>query len=81
MSASYPPDLSNLIGREAEGLTLKERLALAGRWIALEIYTPQTLPLKRIEAIGDSAEDCARQLKARGLYPAIFEFTIAATPF
>ena len=42
-----------------------------------EIYTPQTVPLKRIEAIGNSAEECARQLKERGLDPAIFEFTIA----
>ena len=45
-------------------------LALTGNIIALEIYTPETLPLRRIEAIGDSVPECIGQLQARGLIPA-----------
>lgn len=45
-----------------------------GKWIALERYTPKTLPLRIIEALGDSPASCVRQLAARGLKPADFEF-------
>jgi hypothetical protein len=63
-----------VIGRSPERLSLKESLALAGRWMALEIYTPATLPLRRIEALGDSADECIRQLRERGLDPRRFEY-------
>ncbi len=46
-----------------------------GKYIALEIYSPDTLPLRRIEAIGDSLGECIRMLKSRGLDPMHFEFT------
>ena len=67
---------STLIGRAPERLSIDERAALAGRWIALEVYTPATLPLKRIEAIGASVVDCVKQLNERGLDPLIFEFVL-----
>lgn len=67
-------DPSSVIGRSPDRLTLEERAAWAGKFIALEIYTPETLPLRRIEAMGDSAEECIRQLAQRGLDPAMFEF-------
>lgn len=63
------------LGRSPEHLTLKERTALAGQYIALQIYTPETLPLRTIEAIGGSLAECIRMLKERGLNPRIFEFT------
>ncbi len=69
-----------MIGRSPEGLTLKERSALAGKFVALEVYTPAALPLRRIEAIGDSAAGCIRQLRERGLDPAGFEFIRMAPP-
>jgi hypothetical protein len=62
------------IGRSPDQLSLAERRALTGQWIALEIYTPKTLPLRRIEAIGPTFADCVRNLKSRGLDPARFEF-------
>jgi len=62
-------------------LTLEERLALAGKFVALEIYTPETLPLRRIEAIGGSIEECMRTLKARNLDPAHFEFSRLRAPY
>ena len=38
-------DPKQAIGRAPERLTLGERLALTGKFIALEIYTPEALPL------------------------------------
>ena len=43
-----------------------------GKYVALEVYTPEALPLRRIEAIGDSLEECLRMLKGRGLDPLKF---------
>ncbi len=74
-------NLENAIGRSPERLTLEERLAFAGKCIALEIYTPQNLALRRIEAIGDSPVDCIRMLRARGLNPAAFEFSRLPAPY
>ena len=69
------------IGRSPERLSLEERFALAGKYVALEVYTPQAIPLRRIEAIGDSTGECVRGLKARGLDPARFEFTRLTQPY
>jgi hypothetical protein len=60
---------------------LDERLELAGKYVALEVYTPEALPLRRIEAIGDSLEECLRMLQSRGLDPRKFEFTRLAPPY
>jgi hypothetical protein len=73
------PELA--IGRAPERLTLDERRALIGKYVALEIYTPEALPLRRIEAIAGSMQECARQLAARGLDPLRFEFTRLAPPY
>jgi hypothetical protein len=72
-------ELSFLIGRPFDSLSIDERKAAAGCFAALEIYTPQTLPLRRIEAIGASAGECIAQLRARGLDPTRFEF-VRLTP-
>jgi hypothetical protein len=56
-------------------------MALAGKCVAMEIYSPETLPLRRIEAIGDSIDACVRMLKERGLDAGIFEFTRLAWPY
>ncbi|MBK9168220.1 MAG: hypothetical protein IPM24_12240 [Bryobacterales bacterium] len=74
-------DPRRVIGRAPDALSLTERLELTGRTVALEIYTPETLPLRRIEAIGDSAEECTRQLRERGLDPLRFEFVILRSPY
>ena len=65
---------TEFLGRPVDTLTLPERETLAGKWIALELYTPQTLPLRIIEALGESPAACVRQLAARGLKPANYEF-------
>ena len=81
MTASAAKDPKQAIGRSPDRLTLEERLALVGKYVALEIYSPDTLPLRRIEAIGDSPQDCIGQLAGRGLDPLQFEFTRLAPPY
>ena len=74
-------DSEQAIGRAPEQLSLDERVRLIGKYVALEFYSPETLPLRRIEAIGDSLEECVRMLKARGLDPANFEYSRLAPPY
>jgi hypothetical protein len=74
MAAASTIDTKKILGRAPERLTLEEQQALAGKFIALEIYSPETTPLRRIEALGRSVEDCIQQLAARGLDPKNFEF-------
>jgi hypothetical protein len=81
MTLSAAKDPRQALGRNPDRLTLEERFALAGKFIALEVYSPETLPLRRIEAIGDSMEECVRMLQGRGLDPRQFEFTILAWPY
>ena len=75
MAASAVKDPRHAIGRSPDRLTLEERAALTGKFIALEIYSPKTLPLRRIEAIGGSIGECIHVLKERGLDPSHFEYT------
>lgn len=70
-----------IIGREPDRLTIPERRRLAGKWIALELYTPQTLPVRRIAAVGETRRDCIAQLKARGGDPARHEFLVLPQPY
>jgi hypothetical protein len=81
MPVTAASDPKQAIGRAPERLTLGERLALTGKFIALEVYTPETLPLRRIEAIGDTIEDCVRQLTERGHDPMHFEFSRLEPPY
>lgn len=69
-------DFAKVIGRAPERLTLDERRRLVGRWLAFEVYTPQTQPLKRIEAVGENVAACVEQLERRGLDPRAFEFVL-----
>jgi hypothetical protein len=74
-------ELRGLIGRSPEQLTLDEQQAAAGKFAAFEIYTPERTPLRRIEAIGQSIEECVRGLQARGLQPERFEFIRITQPY
>lgn len=71
----------SLVGRPIDGLTLAERLESVGRWVALEIYSPDTLPLRTIHAEGSTAVECAEQLVSKGLDPAKFEFQLLHPPY
>jgi hypothetical protein len=74
-------DPAKAVGRAPERLTLDEAIAFAGRFNPLAVYTPETRPLRRIEAIGETAEDCIRELAARGLNPARHEISRLKPPF
>jgi hypothetical protein len=81
MTANAAKDAGRALGRNPDRLTLTERLALAGKYVALEIYSPDTIPLRRIEAIGDSLAECVRTLRTRGLDPVHFEFHRLGQPY
>lgn len=72
--AATQVDFDQFIGRSWDRLDLAERELLYGSYIARQVYTPKTLPLQRIEAIGDSVETCVAKLQQRGLDPLDFEF-------
>jgi hypothetical protein len=78
---SAAQDPRQAIGRNPDRLTLEERMALAGKFIALEIYSPDTLPLRRIEAVGNSIDECVRMLESRGLDPRQFEYSVLPWPY
>lgn len=75
MATTERPPVDRILGRSPEDLSIEERAAFAASWIALEIYTPQTTPLRRIEAIGAEVAECIAMLRARNLDPAKFEFS------
>ncbi len=81
-----------LIGRAVEDLSLSERWKHTNRWVAFRIYHPPQkvtrdgieyvdVRLRRIEAAGNSLEECLSQLRSRNLDPAEFEFTILKPPY
>ena len=58
MSTLSTPLAEQVLGRSPDQLTLEERRALLGSWIAMEIYSPETTPLRCIEALGSSVQEC-----------------------
>ncbi len=79
--ASAQVDLSKFAGRSWDRLNLEERELLYGSYVAREMYSPKTLPLQRIEALGDSVEACVTMLQQRGLDPLQFEFVRLDPPY
>jgi hypothetical protein len=73
--------LEKYIGQPLESLRLADRWKLTGKWIALEIYTPETTPIRTIQALGDSPKECSDQLSERGLNPAAYEFLPLSQPY
>ena len=84
--------LQTLLGRAVEDLALTERLKYVGTWVAFRIYAPPhkisrdgieyvDVRLRRIEATGESMEECAAQLRHRNLDPADFEFFPLKPPY
>ncbi|MCX6631384.1 MAG: hypothetical protein NTW28_27540 [Candidatus Solibacter sp.] len=81
MTASATQDPSRALGRNPDSLTLEERIALAGKIVAFEVYSPAAFPFRRIEAIGDSLDGCVRMLQQRGLDPRKFEYSPLGPPY
>jgi len=74
-------DPRKLIGLYPERLSVEQLRGLAGYVVALELYTPETVPVRRIEAIGETAEECMAELVARGLDPRHFEYILLKAPY
>jgi len=70
----------SLIGRSPEQLTFAEKRRYSGVWVAFELYSPRTTPLRKIAAAGDSAAACIEQLAAVGLDPRHYEFVLLQPP-
>jgi hypothetical protein len=70
-----------LLGRSPDNLSIQERTALRGQWIAMPVYSPETLPLRRIVAIGRSPADCMQQIAGLGLDPTTFEYTLVSDQY
>ena len=73
-------DLPALVGRSPDQLSFTERRRYAGVWVAYELYSPQTTPLRKIAAAGGSMTECAEQLAARGEDPREYEFVPMQPP-
>jgi hypothetical protein len=74
-------DVSVFAGKSLDGLSLRDRWKLTGSWIATELYSPERLPLRVMEAIGVSAQDCIKQLKQRGLDPTRYHYEAVPEPY
>ncbi len=56
----------DLIGRAPEEILARERAEANGLWVALELYDPVRLPLRKIAAVGRNAREALKALEARG---------------
>jgi non-ribosomal peptide synthetase component F len=74
-------DPRKVVGLCLDRLSVKQAAALSGYMVALELYSPETGPVRRIEAIGETAEECAAELAARGLDPRHFEYVMLKAPY
>jgi hypothetical protein len=74
-------DYKALLGKPVDGFTLADQWRYAGVWVALELYTPQTLPVRLIAAAGASASECIAALRAKGMDPERFEYRPLAQPY
>ena len=62
--------------KNPEQLSLRERRQLAGTWVAMELYSPTNLALRRIVALGQSPSHCRQQLRAIGKDVRQFEYIL-----
>ncbi len=74
-------DPHSVVGRCPEQLTIAEQAEFCGLTIALELYSPETTPLRRIAGIGETVEDCIADLAGRGLDPTHHEFVVLKPPY
>ena len=74
MAAALDPTL--YVDKVLEGLPLKQRAQLTNAWIATQLYSPERLPLRTIEAIGPTLRDCIVDLQRLGHNAALYFFEL-----
>lgn len=72
--------MKEALGHAPEELPLALREALTGKWVALELYDPKRLPLRKIEAVGGNAAECFAALRAAGKEVTHYEVVRLAAP-
>jgi hypothetical protein len=73
--------MNPFVGKSLDGLSLDDRWKLAGYWMATELYSPQRLPLRIMQAIGSDAAECIRQLRTAGADPELYEYMPIPQPY
>ncbi len=74
-------NLEIFAGRSPDRLTLDEREALVGYYMARQIYSPKNLALQRIETVAESVAACVENLKRAGKDPLEYEFVRFNPPY
>lgn len=73
-------DPNRFLHRSPDSFNPSEWRAIHGLWAAYEIYSPQTTPLRRIQALGASPEECMKAVAAQGLDGCNFEYIPLHSP-
>ncbi len=73
-------DTSRFLNRSPDSFNPSEWRAVHGLWAAFELYSPQTTPLRRIQALGTNAAECMETLAVQGLPVTSFEYVPLRSP-
>lgn len=73
-------DPSRFLNRSPDSFSPAEWRAVHGLWAAFELYSPQTTPLRRIQALGASSSECMGTIAAQGLAVTNFEYVPLRSP-
>ena len=73
-------DPNRFLKRSPDSFNPSEWRAVHGLWAAFEIYSPRTVPLRRIQALGASATECMGAVAAQGLAVSDFEYLPLRSP-
>ena len=73
-------DPNRFLNRSPDSFSPSEWRSVHGLWAAFELYSPQTTPLRRIQALGASSSECMEDIAARGLAASNFEYVPLRSP-
>ena len=73
-------DASRFLHRSPDSFQPSEWRAVHGLWAAFELYSPQTTPLRRIQALGATAAECMASIAGQGLPASNFEYVKLRSP-
>ncbi len=71
---------SRFLDRSPDSFRPSEWRAVHGLWAAFQLYSPQTTPLRRIQALGATASECMANIASQGLAVSNFEYVTLRSP-